>query len=163
MCSEYVYMNMAYIYCFKISMAEHTPPTPSDVTNAIHTDGFEENAPAFWDLCNYLMKTTGNPNSAQTHVWQQIPSAVHAARILAKKLKIVLMKTQVEELDARKLTIYNTYLIMVSILRGPNTITEWMAHEEVDVLKALSHIYGTLTMIKSRENKLVGLTFGQLP
>lgn len=144
-------------------MAEHTPPSPSDVAAAIQTNGFEDNAPAFWDLCNYLMSTSVSPNSGQAHVWQQIPSAVQTARTLAKKLRIVLMKTQIEELHARKLTIYNAYLIMVSILRGTKTITEWMAHEEVDVLKALSHIYGTLTLIKSRENKLVGLTFGQLP
>lgn len=150
---------MADIYCFKIAMAA----SPSDVTTAIHTVGFEENTPVFWDLCNYLMSTPGNPNSAQAHVWQQIPSAVHTARTLAKKLVVVLGKTQVEELDERQLTIYNTYLIMVSILRGANTITEWMAHEDTDVLRALSYIYGTLTQIKSRENKLVGLTFGQLP
>ena len=149
--------------CKSMSVSTAQSPSPADVTRAIHLPNFEHDANAFWDLCNFLMKNYTNPNGSSAPVWKQIPSAVETARKLAKKMSTVLERTQIEDIDQRQVTIFNTYVITIAILRGNVTVTEWMAHEDVDVLKALSCIYGTLTQVKARQNKLMGITFGQLP
>lgn len=144
-------------------MSNLSSPCPADVTNALSRDNFEQDRCAFWDLCNFMMHNYTGRNGISAPVWKQIDHPHQTAMILLRKLVTVLETAQIEEMDQKKLTIYNTYLIILCILRGTKTVTEWMAHEQHDTLKSMNYLYGTLTQIKAREHKLMPVTFGQIP
>lgn len=118
--------------------------TPLDVVNAMKNSTFCANQVQFWQMAQFLFSDyKGNK------IWTELPRDTF--RAMAIQLHTVIESVDaITELESRTELIYHTYIVILTKIRGPETLQQTMYKEDPQVLKALHNIYRLLFRIKTK-------------
>lgn len=118
-------------------------PTPLDVVTAMKNSTFCANHVQFWEMAQFLFS-----DYKSNQLWTELPRDTFRAMAIQLHTVIESVDT-ITELESRTELIYHTYIVILTKIRGPETLQQTMYIEDPQVLKALHNIYRLLFRIKT--------------
>ena len=123
---------------------------PADVANAMNNPAFCANHEQFWQMTQFLFSEY---NGAK--VWTDVPRNTFQA--MAVQLYTVIESVDCfTKLQRRAELIFHTYIVILTKIRGVETVQQMMFKESPEVLQALHHIYRLLFRLKVPNLPLCG-------
>ena len=108
------------------------------IHTALSNPTFVSNHAEFWNMVGFMMK---RHNGAS--VWQHV-SREDICK-LAIQMQVLIESIEIyEELQKNAGHLYNAYMIAIAKLKAGKTMQQWEAHESLEVMKAILHMYKTL-------------------